>query len=285
MSLTLISISFSHYCEKARWALTRAGLAYRERCYPPLLHYRGVARYRTRTVPVLVHPDGVLTDSTAILRWIDAEAPQAELYPRDPALKAEVEAWEDRFDEVLGPATRQHVYFFGFDALDLMLPVALHGAGWLDCLLVPRILPRARPLFDRLLGLSHAQIARADAVIDGVLDAVAAQRGDRPYLVGDRFSAADLTFAAMMAPLVLPANYGVPLPGIDAVPKAYADWVAQKQDHPAVRFAHRLWAEERSRSTAALECNTTGERGRKTQRSENGRDATQIGGQGIHLGE
>lgn len=245
MRLKLISISFSHYCEKARWGLERAGLAYAERCYPPLLHYRAVARYRTRSVPVLVHPSGVLTDSTDILQWIDAQAPQAGLYPDDAELRAEVERWEDRFDDVLGPATRQHVYFFGFGALDLMLPVALEGAGRLDRLLVPHVLPRARPLFDRLLGLSPADLAQADAIIDGVLDAVEAQLGDRRFLVGDRFSAADLTFAAMMAPLVLPANYGVRLPGPDEVPAPYAAWIEQKQQRPAVRFACRLWAEER----------------------------------------
>ena len=30
---TLITIPISHYCEKARWALDRAGVAYRERAH------------------------------------------------------------------------------------------------------------------------------------------------------------------------------------------------------------------------------------------------------------
>ena len=31
----------------------------------------------------------------------------------------------------------------------------------------------------------------------------------RPFLLGDRFTAADLTFAALAAPVVLPPRYGV----------------------------------------------------------------------------
>jgi glutathione S-transferase len=244
MSLQLISISFSHYCEKARWGLERAGLAYRERCYPPLLHYRAVARYRTRTVPVLIHPGGVLTDSTDILKWIEQQAP-CGLYPSDPDQRAQVDCWEERFDTVLGPATRQHVYAFGFSAPDLMMGPATERVGWLDRLLVPRILPRVRRAFDRLLDLSPAGLEKADAAIDRALDEVAAAVDGRRWLVGEQFSAADLTFASMMAPLILPANYGVRLPSPDSIPPAYAAWIDGKARHPAVAFARRLWAEER----------------------------------------
>ena len=36
MTPTLITISFSHYCEKARWALDRCGIEFRERANLPL---------------------------------------------------------------------------------------------------------------------------------------------------------------------------------------------------------------------------------------------------------
>ena len=42
----------------------------------------------------------------------------------------------------------------------------------------------------------------------------------RPYLCGDRFTAADLTFAALAAPMVVPPEYTVRLPQPeDAVPE------------------------------------------------------------------
>src|SRR5215212_1631565 len=57
--LRLVTIPISHYCEKARWALERVGIPYREE-----RHVQGIHRFAARragggiTVPVLVTPDG-----------------------------------------------------------------------------------------------------------------------------------------------------------------------------------------------------------------------------------
>ena len=70
--LRLITIPISHYCEKARWALERAGIPYREE-----RHVQGIHRVAARragggqTVPVLVTPEGALGESEDILRWVD----------------------------------------------------------------------------------------------------------------------------------------------------------------------------------------------------------------------
>jgi maleylacetoacetate isomerase len=52
-------------------------------------------------VPVVETDDGrVLTDSTAIVAWIDATWPEPPLYPTDPARRAEVEAFIQFFNFV-----------------------------------------------------------------------------------------------------------------------------------------------------------------------------------------
>src|SRR5262245_42990107 len=101
----LITIPFSHYCEKARWALDRLGITYREAPHPPLFHWVATAPLRRRTVPILVSRAGVFADSTDILQYLDAFAPDgARLYPVDSAVRREVEDLEDGFDRSLGPA-------------------------------------------------------------------------------------------------------------------------------------------------------------------------------------
>src|SRR5947209_6624696 len=86
----LVTIPISHFCEKARWALDRAGVEYVEQRHLQLLHVLA-ARFAGggRTVPVFVTDAGdVLADSTAILRWSDRQvAPGMRLYP-DGALAA-----------------------------------------------------------------------------------------------------------------------------------------------------------------------------------------------------
>ena len=53
--LRLITIPISHYCEKARWALDRAGIAYREERHVQLVHRVAARRAGGgSTVPVLV---------------------------------------------------------------------------------------------------------------------------------------------------------------------------------------------------------------------------------------
>ncbi|GFR45581.1 hypothetical protein Agub_g6975 [Astrephomene gubernaculifera] len=72
----LVTIPASHYCERARWALDYAGIAYKEDKWPPLLHYAGtLPASGTKSVPVLKCPKGagprgkVLTDSADIVRY------------------------------------------------------------------------------------------------------------------------------------------------------------------------------------------------------------------------
>src|SRR5207245_6672692 len=92
VALRLITIPISHYCEKARWALERAGLAYREE-----RHVQGIHRVAARragggpTVPVLVTPQGVIGESEQILLWVDGRiAGEERLFPADARARQEV---------------------------------------------------------------------------------------------------------------------------------------------------------------------------------------------------
>src|SRR4051812_2949036 len=91
--LRLITIPISHYCEKARWALERVGIPYREE-----RHVQGIHQLAARhagggiTVPVLVTPDGVLRESAEILAWVDKRTPpEHRLFPAEPGARSEVE--------------------------------------------------------------------------------------------------------------------------------------------------------------------------------------------------
>lgn len=106
----LITIPLSHYCEKARWALDRVALPYREEPHAPLLHRLATKRNERGTVPVLVHESNRFADSTDILKHADAVCGGDLLYPRDAELRREVDALEERFDTELGPHTRRWAY-------------------------------------------------------------------------------------------------------------------------------------------------------------------------------
>jgi len=83
-----ITIPLSHYCEKARWGLDRTRLPYLEDPHVPMLSRLATRRHEGGTVPMLIHGDMRLTDSTDILVHADACAGGDVLYPRDTQLVA-----------------------------------------------------------------------------------------------------------------------------------------------------------------------------------------------------
>ncbi|WP_437595914.1 glutathione S-transferase N-terminal domain-containing protein [Sorangium sp. So ce590] len=260
--LRLITIPFSHYCEKARWALDRAGVPYREDAYLPLAHALPALRAGgRRSVPVLVTRAGVLGDSTDILRYADAFVPSEHaLFLGEPgARRAEVEALEERFDRELGPAARRVAYFHLLPDEEAAFALmsgsfrSLEGAGaaprfWLGRGAFRAYFPVARAVMKRAMRIDAVGADRSRGKIRAVFDAVNERlRDGRPFLVGDRFSAADLAFAALAAPLLVPERHPVPLPPPGALPSGLRDLVASLRDEPAGAFVQRLYREQRHR--------------------------------------
>ncbi len=243
--LRLVTIPISHYCEKARWALERAGIPYREE-----RHVQGIHRIAARragggkTVPVLVTPEGSLGESEEILRWVDERTePERRLFPSDRGELAEVERLSRRFDDLLGPRGRRFMYVKMLSQPELMTRFNNQGVPrWED-----RALRAGWPVAVRFLG--HALGIRPgvevedEAVVWSELDFVGGLLADgRPHLCGQRFTAADLTFAALSASVVVPPVYGVPLPQPELLPPEMAAFVNSVRDHPAGRYAMSLFA-------------------------------------------
>jgi glutathione S-transferase len=246
--LRLITIPISHYCEKARWALERAGIGYRED-----RHVQGVHRVVARraggglTVPVLVTPEGVVADSAEILQWVDGRIrPEGRLFPSERGRRLEVLALCRRFDEVLGPRGRRLMYVHMLAQRELALSFNNEGvATWED-----RVIRWGWPLVGRLIGtllsISPGIEVEDEAAVWREFDFVAESlSGGRPYLSGERFGAADLTFAALSAAVIVPPDYGTPLPQPDVMPAATAAIVHRAREHPAGRHALAMFASHR----------------------------------------
>jgi glutathione S-transferase len=246
--LRLVTIPISHYCEKARWALERAGLPYREE-----RHVQGIHRIAARraggatTVPVLVTPHQVLGESEAILDWVDQQTPSdLWLFGSEPEERSEVRRLCRRFDAELGPRGRRLMYVHMLAQRELALDFNNQGVpGWED-----RALRWGWPLMarfvERELDIRPGVEVDDEAVVWREFDFVADRLdGPGPYLCGERFGAADLTFAALSAPMVVPPSYGVPLPQPDILAPTTGALVNRAREHPAGRFALSMFAEHR----------------------------------------
>ncbi len=250
----LVTIRFSHFCEKARWALEWAEVPYEEDFHLP--GFSLLAAWRaggTRTTPVLVLPEGqVLADSADIVRYADEQAhSQRRLFPQEALQRAECERWIELFDASLGPATRRFAYGHLLPERTAMMPYmraqARKGERWMTGAGYPLL----RGLIQRALRIDPASVERSRTKIEQVLAQVDEALSDgRAYLVGERFSAADLTFAALVAPAVFPEHQCSRLPALDELPtqlrRACDAWRAR----PSGALALELWRKHRQPRTA-----------------------------------
>jgi glutathione S-transferase len=244
----LVTIPFSHYCEKARWALDRAQVPYVEEMHLPVFHARPAMRASgQRKVPALVTDEGPIADSTRIVEWVDAKLPDArKLFPTDPSRHAEVSRWESRFDEDLGPHTRRWGY--GQLLADSTLAVRLltRHASRFEGAALRVVLPVAAVFMRRSAHLSPTGVARSLEKVREVFDEVSEAVADgRRYLVGDQFTAADLAFASLAAPALLPDGYAKWLGGRDEAPAAMRATIDELRATPAGRYAMNLYTHDR----------------------------------------
>jgi glutathione S-transferase len=246
--LRLVTIPISHYCEKARWALERAGLAYVEEPHVQVLHRLYARRAGGGlTVPVLVTPQGSIGDSSQILAWVDGRLGEERRLFADTA-PARREALDlcRRFDEQLGPCGRRLVYIHMFAQREKTLEINNQGVpSWED-----RALrfgwPLATRTVNRVLGIRPGMEVEDEQLALREFDHVAELLADgRPYLLGERFGAADLTFACMAAPLLVPLDYGVRLPQPEELDSSTAGMVLRAREHPAGRWAMQVIAQHR----------------------------------------
>ena len=247
---TLVTMRLSHYCEKARWGLDRVGFPYEEESHAPLVHRIYTKRNNGATVPMLVHRERSLVNSAAILRYIDDACGEGHLYPRDSALKREVQELERFFDDKLGPHVRRWAYFHLLNERKVLTRVWSEGVPRSETWLIPIAMPIVRRLIRWSYKITNDGDARSLVRINNAFEAVETRlRDGRTYLVGDRFSAADLTFAALAAPLLLPSECPAALPTLENVPAKMKDQVAGFRETVAGKFVMRLYRQERDITT------------------------------------
>jgi len=239
----LVTIPPSHYCEKARWALDRARVAYREEGHAPLVHYLFVLpRSRSRTVPILFR-DGhaPITESSDIIRFADESlAPHERLFPSEPPLAEEVESWVKRFDDELGPPIRRHAYCYIAKDRDLFLDVFEGTLSPGERLVVRGGQSLFRAALRKAFAVSDRAIDKTRRQVEAVFDDVSRTLSDgRPFLTGERFTAADLTFAALAAPLLAPPIRA------SLLPARLAETTRVAQATPAGALGVRLLAERK----------------------------------------
>ncbi|MEM1345218.1 MAG: glutathione S-transferase family protein [Pseudomonadota bacterium] len=236
----LYLFAISHYCEKARWALERAGIAHTCVSVVPGAHTRLAKRLGVpeRTVPILVLGDGVAIQGSAkIAAWAATHAPSA-LPLGDPGVEA-------RLDRVLGAHVTLYYYSEALvEHPKTVRPIFVSGLGLLPRLMFWAAWSQVQRAMIEGMQLSEAQWAASRAAIMTELDWLDALLGDgRAWLGGERPGREDIAAASLLAPLVLPPEH--PIYGTLVLPPRVGADCAAWRERPSFALVRRLYREHR----------------------------------------
>jgi glutathione S-transferase len=240
-------IPLSHFNEKVRWALDYKRVEHRRRVLGPDYLIRAWRATGRGTLPILFLDGRAIGDSSHIIEALEDRFPEPPLYPGDAAARQRALALEDYFDEQLGPALRAAVVtpLFRHDP-DIALRVLTTG---MPDKAYQKLRPLARifPAFYRFRHkISDARLEADRATVNAGLDRIEQERQGRSYLVGEAFTVADLTAAAMLSPLLQPPEIQYPIRV--ELPSYLQDYRATLLRHPAAQWAANIYRLHRGQS-------------------------------------
>jgi glutathione S-transferase len=240
----LWQLQISHYNEKVRWALDYKGVAHRRRSLLPGVHVL-VARRLTGapTTPVLTLDGRSIADSTDIIAAIEQRWPHPPLYPSDPAERQRALELEDFFDEQLGPDIRRAVYHELLEYPEIVLGLFTHNQRLPARLAVRAMFPALRRAMRRVMEINPEAASRSRDRVVAAMDRLEAEIGPSGYLVGDRFTVADLTAAALFYPVAQPPEF--PYPSVSEPPAGAREFLDSLARRPGGQWVTEIYRRHR----------------------------------------
>jgi glutathione S-transferase len=248
--LLLWHIPLSHFSEKARWALDHKRIAHHRQVLGPDYLIRAWRATGRGTLPILFLDGRAIGDSTHIIAALEECYPEPPLYPADAAARQHALDLEDYFDEQLGPALRAAIItpLFRHDP-DVALRVLTTGMPD-KAYQTLRPLGRIFPAYYRFRHkIRDAKLEADRASVHAALVRIEQERQGRAYLVGDAFTVADLTAAAMLSALLQPPEIQYPLRV--ELPAYLQEYRTALLQHPGMQWAPGIYRLHRGGSAAA----------------------------------
>jgi glutathione S-transferase len=243
----LFHFPVSHFNEKVRWALDFKGWPHRRTALLAGFHVPKVRMLTGQNrLPVLLLDGRALHDSSAIIAELERLRPEPRLYPSSPTDRARALALEDYFDEQVAPDLRRLFWSTYIDDTEACARMATDGFRGSSRWLWKTLLPVMRPAFRRNMGLGQAEVAEARQRLAQHIDRLEAEVGPAGFLVGARFTIADLTAAAVMTAILRPPQFPYPLP--EPWPAALVELRESVVHRPGCQWVLDIYARYRGRS-------------------------------------
>ncbi len=209
------------------------------------------SRYGGTSVPVLFIDGKAFTDSKDILHYLDTIVPN-QLYTQ-PELRQQAETLEALFDEKLGVATRNWAYYYAIQQPWSILAAWSKGISLMEKVKSAIAFPVSTKIIKQKYNLTLEGKEAAVQDIREVFTIVDQKlNSGQQYLVGDReasrrhrFSATDITFAALASPVIRPEHHPVYDSRLAKLPAEMVVLVEELRATPAGELVMRMYREHR----------------------------------------
>lgn len=242
---TLYQFPLSHFCEKARWLLDHKELEYVAQNLTPGVH-RAFAQLKTgqNYLPILKDQHLWLANSTQIALYLDEQYPEHPLLSHQPSLRKNILDINEMANE-LG----QHVRIWGLAqvlASEHAMDILIGEKGYLR-----RFAKYSKPLMKSVLfkgyQLDEHHIVQAKSSMDVLVDALNQIyiKNAGAYLVGQRFSLADIAVCSMLAPILEITGTPWDKEGSEAISEAAQEYKNQLLNMPLGQYVVQMYMQER----------------------------------------
>ena len=247
-SLCLVTFPPMINSEACRFLLAHYGVSYREEAH--LFGWASVLALWhgwTLRIPLLYGKEYRLAGPEQITDHFEKHCrPEQRLVPAEKQISGEVARDWNRLNGTFGEAVAVFAYYHLLPHRDIMLEPFSRGMPAGEQSFLKNAYPLFAGLFRLLLRLNAQHANESLAIIRSTIDGIDRRlKGGRPYLLGDRFTLADIALASAAAPVLLPQGFTADLPPLEQMPSEVALLIGELRQHETARLVARIYREHR----------------------------------------
>lgn len=248
---TFVSNNVGGSDEIARWVLDHNDILYKDEPHAPILSIAIVNKLTGQAGlnnnPVLIKTDALIYSADSIVKYFDQRSlPSKKLLPDNPQKKKQVLDLYDLFTGDYEHETSRYVYSLMLPDRSFASAVITKRIPWNEKLTCKMNYSSLSATLQKELNLTESTPGERLKYIKTIFKQVDDLLSDkRRYLTGDKLTVADIAFAAVSAPLIVPYEFGGVIPEINDTPDELRKAINELRTTKAGQFVLRLYYEDR----------------------------------------
>ncbi len=245
--MILYQFPISYYCEKVRWALEYKKIEYQAVNVTPGLHRLVIKRAAPTclppiTVPVLLDGRLPVQGSDSILDYLDQNIKEPALGFENVEDVEKTRVIEKFLDEEVGAPLRAILYHTLLPHHKELIDMWNYQGSKRSKIWLTMVAPSLKRIVRKMY--STDSYAEHKKMLSESLDQLDRLYSKKEFLVGDRFSRVDLSFAAFLSPLAFPPDHPLPWPS-NSIPETYMDFCREHHQRPSLKRMIELYRDYR----------------------------------------